>query len=70
MPKNILSHTLSHVKKDEEKHGWEKVIADTEAKLRSVKQHEAALKASIRLFHKKLAAGEPLPEGLVSSTQI
>ena len=48
--------------------GWEAVIADAEEELRAASARRIALKASIKLFRKKLEAGEPLPEGLLEST--
>jgi hypothetical protein len=68
MPKTRLSQQLSQVNnKDEIQHGWERIISDAEEKLRSVKQHEAALRASIRLFKKNLEQRVPLPDGLTST---
>lgn len=46
--------------------GWEIVIADAEAELRAIAAKRIALRASIRLFKKKLEVGEPLPEGLIA----
>lgn len=42
----------------------EEKLRDVEKKLRSLKNHRAALQVSIRLFGRKMEAGEPLPEGL------
>jgi len=44
--------------------GWEVVIADAEEQIRAAKQRVVRLKASVQLFKKKMAAGEPLPSGL------
>jgi asparagine synthetase A len=68
MPKTKLSHKLSQAKdKDKIQHGWEVVISDAEKKLQSLKQHEAALRAAIRLFKKNLEQRVPLPDGLTST---
>jgi len=44
--------------------GWEIAIADAEEQIRVAQQRFTRLKASIQLFKKKMAAGEPLPSGL------
>jgi len=44
----------------------------SEGKLQAVKRHEAALRASIRLFRRNMETGIPLPDGLTqenASTQ-
>jgi asparagine synthetase A len=64
MPKTKRSHKASQAKIQ---HGWEMVISDAEKKLQLLKQHEAALRASIRLFKKNLEQHVPLPDGLTST---
>ena len=49
--------------------GWEIVIEDAETERRAIAARRTALKASIKLFRKKLEAGEPLPDGLQFSGQ-
>jgi len=67
MTNSKLSQILSQVKSKDAVPGWEAVIADAEAELRAASARRIALKASIKLFRKKLEAGEPLPEGLLES---
>jgi hypothetical protein len=69
MNNSKLSHKVSQVNSKNSSPGWESVIADAEVELRAASARRIALKASIRLFRKKLEAGEPLPEGLVASMQ-
>jgi hypothetical protein len=58
-----LSQQLSQINSQNDNIGWEAAIADAEAELRAASARRIALKASIKLFRRKLEEGGPPPEG-------
>ncbi len=46
---------------------WTQVIADCESLLRQYDRKRASLRASIRHFKRRMAEGEPLPDGLADA---
>jgi hypothetical protein len=50
--------------------GWERILADAEVTLREVAAEGRSLKRAIRAIKGKIAAGEPLPDYAIGSTNI